>query len=200
METKHCKACGVSYPKTPDFFYQNKRTQRYSGYCKSCTREKAKVSARKNPQRHNQNGARWRRKVGIPSLSDRYRIENGITEKRCPGCRQWRQYPEGFSSRGRRCRHCVNEAAKAYHANRKAKKLAVGGAYGRSDIKLMLKTQGSKCWWCGAVLDEGEYEVDHRIPLSRGGSNKPSNLCISCKTCNRKKSAKLPQEWNGRLL
>lgn len=73
------------------------------------------------------------------------------------------------------------------------------GTFTKADIALQLKTQGSKCWWCDNALN-GDYHIDHRIPLARGGSNDPSNLCIACPTCNMSKGAKLPHEWNGRLL
>lgn len=68
-----------------------------------------------------------------------------------------------------------------------------------ADIRLQLKAQGNNCWWCGKRL-KGEYDVDHRIPLARGGSNGPDNIVISCKACNNSKGAKLPSEWAGRLF
>lgn len=31
------------------------------------------------------------------------------------------------------------------------------------------------------------YHVDHDVPLTRGGSNGPENLCLSCSACNMRK-------------
>ena len=28
------------------------------------------------------------------------------------------------------------------------------------------------------------YHVDHVVPLMRGGSNDPDNICLACKPCN----------------
>lgn len=46
------------------------------------------------------------------------------------------------------------------------------------------------CHWCG-VSCKDNYHVDHIQPLSKGGSNRIENICISCPPCNLKKGAKL---------
>ncbi len=72
------------------------------------------------------------------------------------------------------------------------------GSFGASDLALMMKHQKGRCWWCGQKL--AAYHIDHRIPASKGGSNDPSNLVLSCPTCNVRKNAKMPLEFAGRLL
>ena len=42
-----------------------------------------------------------------------------------------------------------------------------------------------RCEICGRELDES-YEVDHKIPVSRGGNNDPSNLRALCRGCHGK--------------
>lgn len=49
------------------------------------------------------------------------------------------------------------------------------------------------CFWCGAVVTFEESTVDHRIPLSRGGSNRSDNLVLACKTCNHARGNDLPR-------
>lgn len=83
--------------------------------------------------------------------------------------------------------------------NRRALLRAARGTHTPEDIRLLLKTQHNRCWWCGGIIDD-EYHVDHRIPISRGGTNHASNLCIACPHCNWSKNNKMPWEWNGRLL
>lgn len=41
----------------------------------------------------------------------------------------------------------------------------------------------------------GKLEVDHVIPISRGGTNKLSNLVTSCRHCNRQKHDKTADEY-----
>ena len=58
-----------------------------------------------------------------------------------------------------------------------------------------------KCAGCGTR--HGKMEVDHIMPLARGGTNHRHNLQLLCRHCNRAKSAKDPFVWaqeNGRLL
>jgi len=67
------------------------------------------------------------------------------------------------------------------------------------DVNLQYKNQNGRCWWCSQSLI-GKYEIDHRIPLSKGGAHDRTNIVISCVSCNRKKGTKLPHEFSGRLL
>lgn len=84
--------------------------------------------------------------------------------------------------------------------NRRAKIVRAGGTHSTDDIVLLLKLSKGRCWWCGKKIKGEHYHLDHRVPLSQGGSNAPENLCISCPKCNLSKSDKLPQDFNGRLL
>lgn len=38
-------------------------------------------------------------------------------------------------------------------------------------------------------------EIEHVVPKSRGGSNRISNLCLACRTCNEEKDSMLLSEW-----
>ncbi len=68
-----------------------------------------------------------------------------------------------------------------------------------NDVTLQHKTQKDLCWWCGVKLN-GVYEVDHRVPLTKGGSSGAGNIVIACPKCNHKKASRMPYEFNGRLL
>ncbi len=49
---------------------------------------------------------------------------------------------------------------------------------------------GFKCIYCGRKAPDVELEVDHKIPVAKGGTDDITNLVTSCKECNRGKSAK----------
>ena len=52
---------------------------------------------------------------------------------------------------------------------------------------LVLKRDRYTCQYCGRKAPEVELEVDHRIPVAKGGSNNLSNLVTACRDCNRGK-------------
>lgn len=94
-------------------------------------------------------------------------------------------------------------AKAAAEHRRRARKAGAGGTFNRRDVEALRAGQTDskgrvRCWWCGSVI--AKWHIDHRIPLARGGSSNPSNLCLSCPECNLNKRAKLPSEWIARLL
>lgn len=56
----------------------------------------------------------------------------------------------------------------------------------------LAKKRGHKCAFCGA--SNGPLTLDHKIPLSKGGTWKPSNLQLLCRKCNEEKADKMPWE------
>lgn len=42
------------------------------------------------------------------------------------------------------------------------------------------------CYYCGARLDDG-YELDHIVPLGRGGAHTLENIVKACPRCNKAK-------------
>lgn len=63
----------------------------------------------------------------------------------------------------------------------------------RADV---LERDGHVCRYCGSA--EPPIECDHVVPVARGGTSDPDNLCACCKPCNASKGAKTLEEWKGR--
>lgn len=89
------------------------------------------------------------------------------------------------------------DRVRIYRKTRRARKIGAVGRYTTADISLLWKAQNAKCVGCGYSL-ELSCTVDHKIPLSRGGSNWPENLQLLCKPCNSSKGTKTMEEWRGR--
>jgi predicted restriction endonuclease len=53
---------------------------------------------------------------------------------------------------------------------------------------LILERDGYKCCLCGRTAEEVKLEVDHKIPVSKGGTDSINNLRTLCIDCNRGKS------------
>ncbi len=51
------------------------------------------------------------------------------------------------------------------------------------------------CYYCGRKVPPQELTMDHKIPLSRGGTSDRFNIVPACKECNNKKKYLLPWEW-----
>jgi len=49
------------------------------------------------------------------------------------------------------------------------------------------------CSYCG--VRGAPLECDHVVPVSRGGNHGEDNLVASCRSCNRSKRDKTPEEW-----
>ena len=57
----------------------------------------------------------------------------------------------------------------------------------------------TRCEYCGqptqdAAGSSNSFEVDHIDPVAQGGKTESGNLAASCRTCNRGKGAKTPEE------
>lgn len=50
------------------------------------------------------------------------------------------------------------------------------------------------CYYCRTRFT-GMAEIDHILPLAKGGQHKIENLCVSCQKCNRSKKDKLVSAW-----
>ena len=55
----------------------------------------------------------------------------------------------------------------------------------------ILKRDRFTCQACGARGPDIELEVDHKIPVSKGGTDEEDNLITKCVACNRGKSNKV---------
>lgn len=95
---------------------------------------------------------------------------------------RWRSTEAG------RLRHVLSENL------RRARKLASPGRITPLDIEQMWTDQAGRCAYCAGMLKLG-YHIEHKVPLSRGGSNGAENICLSCKTCNHKKHARTDVEF-----
>ena len=56
----------------------------------------------------------------------------------------------------------------------------------------VMKRDNYRCQLCGALASEGAtLEIDHIVPISKGGNNDEENLQVLCRDCNSGKSDNL---------
>jgi len=67
--------------------------------------------------------------------------------------------------------------------------VAINSDYPNAAVRMRaMKRDKFTCQYCGITGAEAELEIDHIIPVSKGGSHHISNLATSCRKCNQQKS------------
>ncbi|WUH94590.1 HNH endonuclease [Streptomyces sp. NBC_00433] len=56
----------------------------------------------------------------------------------------------------------------------------------------VLRRDNHACRYCGATAPDVKLNVDHVIPTSLGGTDKPTNLVTACADCNSGKTSSMP--------
>jgi len=202
---KRCSKCEREYPATTEFFY--KRTNSPDGlrfWCKKCDLKANKNWSDDNRQKKREGNRLYYRRNKEKCAANHRRWASKNKERLKSYFLNWISAHEehvktAAARRGKAWTKANPERAKARTRNYRARKRNAIGSFTGEDIKELYHSQNGKCWWCGKAVGDN-YHIDHRIPLSRGGTNAPNNLCISCANCNLRKWNKMSWEWNGRLL
>lgn len=174
---QRCPTCKQLFPATLEFFAPNK-SGRYGFHsvCRSCRNE-------------------YNHKYVLPPESRKHKNDYEAKRRLQPEYREYnkkrgQEYRE--SERGKLV--CQTKARRD-----RAKRRGSEGFHTADDVILQYRSQNGKCWHCGKKLNN-KFEVDHLIPIDKGGTNWPNNIVCSCRKCNRSKGGKYTYEWNGRLF
>lgn len=103
---------------------------------------------------------------------------------------EWKsRHPEYQKNRDANRRANPEEYAKILHSNKlnKRKRRSAGSLAAHEVIELLKRP----CEYCNGVATE----VDHIIPISRGGSNTIDNVVPCCRVCNARKNNRTKDEW-----
>lgn len=181
MSQKRCSRCGVTRARS-EFHANRLMKDGLQRQCKSCrrahylaTREKVIARVRKNvlknPKRRLAYNRVWRRRN---------------LEKVRESARQWSRRNRAAKAAEQSARRAIVRAATAEDSR------AI-----RSFYEMVRTIPRLRCFWCKRVVAKKDRNVDHIIPLRRGGQHRLSNLCCACSSCNRSKCARLPSEFTG---
>lgn len=108
-------------------------------------------------------------------------------------------HPERHRALARKYRKAHMAEVLVRNRRRRARERNAPGQITKADVDRQYKAQRGKCWYCLCDISK-KYEIEHMVPLSRGGTNYANNIVLACSKCNRSKSDKLPHEWIGRLF
>jgi 5-methylcytosine-specific restriction endonuclease McrA len=214
--TKRCTKCGEIKPATAIYFSRDQaRRDGLRCACKVCDHEYHRQYRAAHRDKVNEYNKQWHADnlEKARESSKQWHADN--REKTYEYARQYRAahrdraneynkqwrdaHPDEQRRNNMRYQAAHPDKVRVIKQRHRARKRGAAGSHTADDIKLIFESQRGRCWWCGCEVGEN-YHVDHRIPLSKGGSNSPENLVVSCPKCNWRKNDKLPHEWNGRLL
>lgn len=134
------------------------------------------------------------------SLSDKEKSQIRYRENRDVLLERNREYRRSEKGRARRLEkkreYRKTEKGKAamrrYEINRRAREKNAKGRLTKDSVKMRFEYYGNKCKYCG---DTENLQVEHQIPLSRGGTNWPSNIAPACAKCNCDKGTMTNAEY-----
>lgn len=157
---KFCKKC-------------NKDSERYAdGRCKACTLARHAVWAAKNRDVVNANSRAW---------NARHRDKKNATAAAYRG-----REKERINARRKLVRQYDKAVERLKAAKRRAQKRTGGGKLSKNIIEVLLERQEGLCACCGTPLN-GAFHLDHKLPLSRGGTNADDNVQLLLPVCNMQK-------------
>ena len=173
---KRCPMCDKTKPS--DDFWRNVASADGLGvYCKECERERTRRKLKENPDYYKEKYYRRREKALKHAKKAR------------------KKDPEKFRERCRRWKKLNKDRVIAYAARRRKIISKSREHFTAKDIRRLRKKQRGKCVYCRIKLNKNIEQVDHIIPLSKGGDNSRFNIQLLCRDCNLSKNAKMPHEW-----
>jgi len=157
--------------KTLDKFYSHKySSDGLLSWCRPCFYKKSRKYSTGDIGREKQREAQ-----------ERYRA----TDSHHMAQKKWRE-----SSKGRTCMQVKQHRRRALKANSEAP-LTI------KEWRAIIKEYHNSCAYCGSF---GRMEMDHIIPLSKGGSHSMGNVVPACRSCNMSKRDNNLVEWLSKAV
>ena len=80
--------------------------------------------------------------------------------------------------------------------NRRRERVRGAPAFTATQWVELVAQHAGRCAYCG---ESGPLHADHRVPLSRGGTNTIENILPACARCNLRKGSLTEAEFRARL-
>jgi 5-methylcytosine-specific restriction endonuclease McrA len=166
--------------------YQNQKNN--ESYRRHKTRPDKRVGLDKGRAKANQK--RWYRENKNQAAAKAKRWAEENAERIKAVTKAYESRPE-VKAKHRQWEKDNPEKVKAKNMQRGRRMKSVEGHCTAEELQARIDLDGRKCYLCGCdwdALPTRDQTIDHVIPVSKGGSNWPSNLRPACRSCNSKKS------------
>ena len=154
------------------------RKQYMKAYCKKYYANPA------NREKIKERRKTWYRDNREYALQRERRRYQGNKERHLARCRRWAEQNAERVAEYQRIYQCGRRATLRQNSGGSIRKIKL------ADI--LAKTNG-KCGICREPITS-DYEIDHIIPVSKGGRHELSNLQAAHRPCNRRKHNSLPDK------
>ena len=192
-QSKTCNDC--KQIKLFSEFHNNKvNRDGKASYCKICLLARGAEYRKNNPakvketnrfsKQKNKSKANKVRKIWVDKNRDKVNAQK----------RQWNAANKNKVRQINQNSYAKNRELFIQNAQKRYAKLK-GVEQKKITIKEIKKLYSLPCIYCGSTI---KIEIDHIIPVSRGGRNALGNLAPACLKCNRSKSDLFVMEWKKR--
>jgi 5-methylcytosine-specific restriction endonuclease McrA len=176
---KICTGCKLYLPVS-NFYVNNNLKSGLASCCKSCQKMRTDVYRANNVD-----------KIRVQSRIRNQRYLANNLEKERERKRLYRlNNPEKNAAKNKKWFQDNPEKVSEYNHARRARLYETGKFVIR--YSFLKKLYLSPCVVCSS---DKNIELDHVVPVSRGGSHSEGNLQPLCRPCNRRKSNKTMMEW-----
>lgn len=226
MQKKSCTKCGNEKELT-EFRFSNKEKTKYRSDCRECERiafkrwneanreyrkeyQRSRIEQKRlNPEWVEEEKEKTRKRSqeytkanpeAVKQAKAKYREAN--REKINAKSRE-RYQANWEKERERKRKYEQTEEAKIKRRitrlNYIARKKGAQGNYKKEDFLSLFNEGDQDCYLCGCSISQFDFHIEHKTPLSRGGSNEIDNIGISCMTCNVRKGNRTEEEFREYL-
>lgn len=187
-----CTDCGQRFPRTTEFWHVNSNYADGLAYtCKECLCKRTNKWYSGNKEYAIAQARKWTRE----HPERRKEIANSYTARNKEKIRRYcEEHRDERADRNREYLMRHPEVRKAAMANWRSKLRGTDGRVTGKELLEQYDRQNGLCFWCSDPLDD-DFQPDHYIPVSKGGSNEASNIVWSCPKCNMRKHDKMPDDF-----
>ena len=182
METQVCNKCGEEKPLTDYYFRSDNKAYRKD--CKDCFKQ-AKAERESKP------GVKALR--ALKERERRAKDDGTINAK----IREYRKTEHSKNVTKKWAKNNPDKIRNYNRTQRARRKFALSSAESATtqEVKAWIDAQSPVCSYCAIELSSDQIQLDHVIPLSKGGSHTIDNFAISCRSCNCSKGNKTLEEF-----